>query len=607
MAYIKSSVPFMGPLVVITDCAIYSYLHESIPISELCCYAVTQADVKSTVILSNARGSQDILGGTFITKNVAGMELVQFIRELQRGLLRDYTWARQQRDTMAEEILAAARSEMQAGRIPAERIMLLDALALEDNYCNSVVALKAEDIFRTFDRTAYQEFLNHLPVAASGIRSTLNSNQELFSGNFIRDLSNLDLTFDSNFLSTVYSNLSMYTEFSESHCLILTYICARLDKHEQFSRGREQVRRRLGDVKAQELDFFKGRYCNLRMKRVYDVIKDGAMPPEEWLSWTDSIGLTPLHYAIILHQEYVVEQMLEKRSWQLNLADQADDVADILDYTVLACYMGLSNRADVFQKTSELVAAQLRSRKALERRLFIKKRKLDLQSATEKREREILRQARHNRDIPADKIYDLQEKLENVAELKSETLEEIDEINQTISDIDCEIQELTEDALINAADTIQRLRGSPNPLLQYLFRLFSDPVLFLHVLSGSQERCRLYTSDGFSFVTPADVNIDLPYCEEYTETQEGSSHAEHTTDQNFHESQGQQQDAGGPIKRPYGESWFSPEAHHDMKKLKEEYHRLAKQYHPDKCAHPRSKQIFQEILNERASILESMN
>ena len=43
-----------------------------------------------------------------------------------------------------------------------------------------------------------------------------------------------------------------------------------------------------------------------------------------------------------------------------------------------------------------------------------------------------------------------------------------------------------------------------------------------------------------------------------------------------------------------------------MKALKEEYHRLAKQYHPDVCGDRRSQQIFQEILNERAEILERM-
>ena len=61
-----------------------------------------------------------------------------------------------------------------------------------------------------------------------------------------------------------------------------------------------------------------------------------------------------------------------------------------------------------------------------------------------------------------------------------------------------------------------------------------------------------------------------------------------------------------PIQRPYGKNWFSPQAHSDMKTLTKEYHRLAKQYHPDVCEHSRSQEIFQDILTERAEILEHM-
>ena len=68
----------------------------------------------------------------------------------------------------------------------------------------------------------------------------------------------------------------------------------------------------------------------------------------------------------------------------------------------------------------------------------------------------------------------------------------------------------------------------------------------------------------------------------------------------------EKKNADEPIQRPYGKSWFSPQAHSNIKALTKEYHKLAKQYHPDVCGHSRSREIFQEILNERAEILESM-
>lgn len=607
MAYIKSSVPFMGQLIVVTDCAVYSYLHEAVPISELCQYIIWQADAKASVTMSKADESWDILGGTLIAKNIAGTELVQLIKALQRQLLQNYPWARQQRDTMADRFLDAARCEMRTGQIPAARISLLDTLAQEPAYCEAVTMLEAENIFRTCDQTAYRDFISDLPPDVSeSARTVLRDRQERFADAFIQDLSNLSLDFEKSFLESVYSNLAAYTGLPETHCLILAYICARLNKQEQFDRAVEQVRR-LGEAKARELAFFRGRYYNARMKRVYDLLKSGEMPPEEWLEWTDSLGLTPLHYAIALHQERLVEQLLEKRTWKSRVFGQdGDEASELMDYTVLACYAGLSNRALVFQQTSDLVAAQMRSRKALERRLWMKQRKLDIQETTIKQAKDILRQARHTDNVPYDRVCELEGKIETASSLREETLLEIDEINQAISDIEYEIRELTEDAMINAADAIQRLRTSGNPLVQYLLRLFSEPSMLLHLLADCQGACRLYIHGTATFVTPADVQINLAY-EEESPAQEEKHQEKHSDEQRQWERQTEGKAADEPVVKPYGNSWFSPQAHRDMKKLKEEYHALAKQYHPDKCQHPRSKEIFQEILNERADILEHMN
>ena len=184
---------------------------------------------------------------------------------------------------------------------------------------------------------------------------------------------------------------------------------------------------------------------------------------------------------------------------------------------------------------------------------------------------------------------------------------EIDEIDQEISNIDFEIQEITNDALIEAINTAQRLRASTNPFVIFLIRLFSAPDLLPHILD-CPSGCKLYTYQNHSFATPEDVSIDLPYCSENMGGHEKSSHRQNHSDTTAQEKEGTQANTDTTsIQRPYGDSWFSPEAHRNIKKLKEEYHKLAKQYHPDKCNHPLSKRIFQEIVNERAIILENMS
>ena len=144
-----------------------------------------------------------------------------------------------------------------------------------------------------------------------------------------------------------------------------------------------------------------------------------------------------------------------------------------------------------------------------------------------------------------------------------------------------------------------KLSTSTDPFLHYLYRYYTDSSLREHVLKDCSEGSILYSCLGCEFAVPADVLIDLPHRTAQINSSERKEKAPHVSEQNT-----QPQEA--PIVRPFGDCWFSSAARQDMKALKEEYHRLAKQYHPDVCGDRRSQQIFQEILNERAEILERM-
>lgn len=197
------------------------------------------------------------------------------------------------------------------------------------------------------------------------------------------------------------------------------------------------------------------------------------------------------------------------------------------------------------------------------------------------------------------KYRKLQEKYERCLDQMHETKERIRALKESIPEIETEIEEVTAASKAQAADLVHELSTSADPFLHYLYRYYTDSSLREHVLKDCSEGSILYSYLDCEFAVPADVLIDLPH-----RTAQINSSKRKENDPHVSEQSTQPQDA--PIVRPFGDCWFSPAAHQDMKALKEEYHRLAKQYHPDVCGDRRGQQIFQQILNERAEILEQM-
>ena len=301
----------------------------------------------------------------------------------------------------------------------------------------------------------------------------------------------------------------------------------------------------------------------------------------------------------------------------------------VYDYNVLASIVGFSGQINLIKRTSKAVAAQLRSQRAIEKQLAIQRRKLDFQSAA----RSTVRQAIHNASRMAsannyeqsEKIENAKIKLENLDEAIEYTKEKIEDLEASLDEIKAEIECLVNEAQNEAEQTADAIRSSTDAFTHYLYQLFTEPNLLCHVLSHSGEGCRLYSYNGFIFAAPSDVSIDLPFriadlthgstyqrkaSKEHSEQEYSSSgeerHSRQRTSSESHTEHARKKRADEPIQRPYGKSWFSPQAHSDIKALTKEYHKLAKQYHPDVCGHSRSREIFQEILNERAEILESM-
>lgn len=345
VAYMKGTIPLFGLTTegtIITDCALYIHpCHNDwaatnrFPFSEICRYAVYMKDPKSDVYLARAEQVNTILGCTLFGKSVGGMELTQFIRSLQTVLLEKYDWAREQKMRSIQQLFAAVRTSIKHGRISDDQLMMLDNFGLAEDDSFSAKLLRAEDLYRSCDFESYDRFVNALLYEE---QRKVKEKQGEFSKALQQDLSDPKGTFDQDYLSSAHQGLSNAKRSVPSEKIIFCYLCIRLDRNVEYRLEKEPLARCDRDG-AQEVEDFLHCFRNCRMNEVYHAVRLGKKLDPAWYDWQDDLGLTVLHYAILLKKEELVADLLDKREWfsQTSMIDSR-----AMDYIVLAKLMGLS-------------------------------------------------------------------------------------------------------------------------------------------------------------------------------------------------------------------------------------------------------------------------
>ena len=303
VAYMKGTIPLFGLTTegtIITDCALYIHpCHDDwaatnrFPFSKICRYAVYMKGPKSDVYLARARQVNTILGCTLFGKSIGGMELTEFIRALQKTLLEKYDWARDQKERSIQQLFAAVRASMEHGRISDAQLMMLEHFNMSGSNLFSANLLRAEDLFRSCDFECYDRFLNTLPYEE---QRRIKDLQEEFSKVLQRDLANLKVSFDQEYLSSAYQSLSGAKRSESSIKLIFCYLCIRLDKNVEYRSEREALAG-WDRFRAQAANDFYHCYRNCRMSEVYHAVRLGKKLNPSWYAWQDDLGFTVLPYA----------------------------------------------------------------------------------------------------------------------------------------------------------------------------------------------------------------------------------------------------------------------------------------------------------------------
>lgn len=596
IAYIKSSVivfPLSADGTIITDKAVYHHpshddwsYNNRVPFSDLCRYIFVMYDERSALILVNSEEEHTMVGNTLFGKNKGGIDLYLFLKYIQDYMTNTYDWAKNQHNSEISKILEKARNLIRTGNLSENIEYAVKLITTYENFSDKAILLEAEYLYRQCDTDNFNEYVNSL--GNINTQQLIKNNLAVLKKSFLDDLGDYKLIINFDFLTSARKNILNRTTMQNDDYIILTYINIRLRDNVAYN----SYLNKLNDKSLiRKYHFFIGSYYNYQMKQVYDSIKHGNLPSEECLSWSDSLGLTPLHYAIIFHEEGLIEDILHSKKLNLNCClDKSDEAYKLYDYNVLAAYFNIRDKKQICLNTSPEIYSKYSTYNSMCQEYESMKRERDLLNQRKNMLYRKYSEASRNgwseeRNRIDSELYDVEHTLFSI-------MDDISDIYKESVLLKNEIDSEIEKTLQSASDTATGLNNTNNIYAKFLLDLYDNPDFLYHIISDESDKKLLYLYSGFMFVTPSDVIIKLYYYDDLY------------GDKKINFTQSEEKTKFG--KKPYGNSWFSPEAHKDIKMLKLEYAELAKRFHPDTSRTSETVKYFKEITLERNFIKENL-
>ena len=331
--------------------------------TDLCNFIITrQYDETSGSYLSNHGGvflrnqneEIEIFGSTIIARNIAAEEILKILIAIQKELCNHNELAKSKMKNMIDKIFNSYRNKMKHGKITLSDNLMLKGVSTISNYSESAVILLAENEYRLFDEDNLNSFLDHTPLKASIVNLI-----KTFSQNFINDLSNLNNDISKSYLEKVCSNIEKrdVEKLSEEENIIYILILMRLHRFGYAKQiivkakevfGNEEISR------AENILLIYG--CGL-MKKVYTAIIQGEKLENDLIDIYDGLGLTPLHYQLILNSDNV-DDIIDSKKWSEDFLylKNSPELTEIYDYGLLATIKHYSKLNDIFEYTDPKIS-----------------------------------------------------------------------------------------------------------------------------------------------------------------------------------------------------------------------------------------------------------
>ncbi|MCR4999441.1 MAG: J domain-containing protein [Lachnospiraceae bacterium] len=587
-----------GKGTIITDEAIYFHpshrewgANNRIPLSELCSYVIFQENASDTVHLISAERDQSIFGRTVNAKNPTGTELVALLSAIQKRVRGSSSKEQLIYERTLAHILGLIKKNFREnGVLPERSLKLLDILFAEKNFAAEVAYVLAENEYRKMNEAGYYHFLDTLrvnPNLVPGLADQLERPDEKFLIPFLQDISNPNAVYMTRSLIATYTNLKEAERLTLRQGVILCFLCVRFEDWKFFDLIWNEIHEKLPEEMRWMIQAFRARFANEKMFGVYEKLMAGKKLTAIEYGWQDALGLTPLHYALILRNRDMVMELLDAYDWHYFQSPLTRDklVDTSYQYVFLASilYDDIELIEAVIAKTTTLFQSLERSMKQMDLFIFLEQKRMEGGESEEAKVR----------------IYEYEGMKR---EMRSE------------------MRQMAMDEAQNARRKAQMIIETGHPFNHYLFYLYMDVDGLFRLMADTIAQWRVAKYKDLYFITPVDKDMGMesrvyPETEEahfeipednfenpyYREKREAKERAERAArEERFRQAKAAFEEAN-PI-----ESWFSAEAHEDLLVLKKEYRILVKQYHPDVCGGAKATRIMQAIMDERAAILEAM-
>lgn len=351
---------------------------------------------------------------------------------------------------------------------------------------------------------------------------------------------------------------------------------------------------RLTTLKAESIDE--------KMLEAFEYVKNGEVVDPKDYPECDSLGFTVLHYAILLHKDDQIERCLKNVKIENHSKD--DNVIECAyDYMFIAC---MQDNQDLFTKiyaNSDDMLDLEKIHKELELKLKIYNVGLGVAGAIGGMGKFALKQSekelrKGTEEFTYDDVAAYRNVVENYDDDLSYKSEMYDMLFEEAQQIRQEILECTAAAYELYVNYIRRnVENSNNRIVGILKKFYNSPEYIEKYLKANHSsRHTLESESARRVFCLIDSIIEEIFLHNWWDIA-GSSNADEHDENNGTEQTIQ-------FSKPYGNNWFSPKAHSDLKTMNKEYHILANKYHPDN--NPDSLEIFLAIQQERLAILESI-